>query len=156
MNSYNCSGNVTRDPEGRDVNDSRVVKFGIAVNGRILKKNGETVKDENGYTQKEVVFLDCEAWGPQALTIEQYVTKGKKLGLTGEIKQDNWEDKETGAKRSRHFLRVERFEFLDGSKDVGGDVEEPKAAPAGKTKGRPKKAPVQVVDEIPDTSEIPF
>jgi single-stranded DNA-binding protein len=32
--------------------------------------------------------------------------------VTGSIRRQEWQDKETGAKRSKHILSVQRFEFL--------------------------------------------
>jgi hypothetical protein len=32
--------------------------------------------------------------------------------VTGAVRRQEWNDKETGAKRSKHVLSVQRFEFM--------------------------------------------
>lgn len=157
MNNYVCLGNLTRDPETHTFSSgSKVVRFGVAVNGRIKKQNGENVKDEQGRDVREVVFWDCEAWGIQADLLEQYAKKGEKLILNGEIKEETWEDKNTQQNRSKKVLRVEKFNFVGGPKESNQD-DKPKG------KGRPKKdkqekVVVGTVDEVQvdDPNSITF
>jgi single-stranded DNA-binding protein len=47
--------------------------------------------------------------------------------VTGNIKRQEWQDKETGAKRSKHVLSVARFEFLPRNTN---DAQQPAAAPS--------------------------
>ena len=65
-------GNLTRDPEMRYTQSgTAVVKFGMAVN---RKYRG---RDEQSH--EETTFVDIEAWGRQAETINQYMSKGRPL-----------------------------------------------------------------------------
>lgn len=163
MNNYNCIGNLTRDVESHVFGSgTKVVKFGIAVTGRVIKKDGVPVKDEKGYTQREVVFWDCEAWSNQADLLEQYAKKGSKLGLGGEIKEESWDDKTTGQKRSKKVLKIEKVSFLDARDGGSGDEGEPENKPAGRGKGRPKKEKASSLPDssgeetVVDAQDIPF
>lgn len=153
MNSYNAIGNLTRDPESHSfASGTSVVKFGIAINGRPLKQNGEVVKDENDRVVRETVFWDCEAWGDLAKMIATYAKKGNRVAITAEVKEESWEDKNTQTKRSKKLLRLEKLNFLSGPSD---DNEEVKEKPAKKPR---KKAPTPTDDESVenDGADIPF
>jgi len=38
--------------------------------------------------------------------------KGDSIMVTGAVRRQEWTDKETGGKRSKHVLSVQRFEYL--------------------------------------------
>ena len=101
-------GNLTRDPETRTTTGGlAVANFAVAVN-RVRTKDGERVE--------EVTFIDCEAWGKTAEAISKYMTKGKPIMVRGRLRQDAWEDKNTGARRSKLIAVVDGFDFV-GKKD---------------------------------------
>ncbi len=110
MASYNkviLVGNLTRDPQITYTAPKRAVtNFGIAVN-RIRK-------DRDGSQRDETCFVDCVAFGKNAELLNQYLTKGKAVLVEGRLQQHTWETKE-GAKRSKHEIVVEHFEFLGAS-----------------------------------------
>ena len=97
-------GNLTRDPECRATSSSQVANFSIAVNRRY--KQGEEMREE-------VAFIDCEAWGFIAQRLQERGHKGKTVFCEGYFKQDNWEDKQTGQKRSRLRVRVNNLHFVE-------------------------------------------
>lgn len=100
-------GNLTRDPELRVTpKGSAICQFGIAVNKKW--------KDDAGQEREDVTFIDVEAWGKQGESIAKFFSKGHPIYLRGSIKQDNWEDKQTGQKKSKHKIVLERFEFIRG------------------------------------------
>lgn len=100
-------GNLTRDPEGRNTPNSYVTNFGLAVN----RKRGE---------REEVLFVDIEAWGRTAETIERYFSKGKPILIEGRLKLETWEDNATGAKRSKIKVIAESFQFVGKSEGSSG------------------------------------
>ena len=71
-------------------------------------------KDANG--NQSSVFLDFVAFGKTAELINQYYQKGDMLCGTGEISQDEWEDKNTGAKRTKHKIIIQKLEFTKSPK----------------------------------------
>ena len=92
--NFHGTANLTRDPEvfttraGHDI-----VTFGIACN------NG---KDKDG-KEKTAFFFDCKSIGFEA-DRAKLLRKGQRVLLTGEIQQETWDDKSTGAKRSKVVL----------------------------------------------------
>lgn len=115
MASFNqviLMGNLTRDPQTRQLpSQSPVAEFGLAVNRKYRTQEGED--------REETCFVDCVAFGRQAEVIAQYCQKGKPLFVQGRLRLDQWEDKETGQKRSRMSVVVENFQFI-GARDGSG------------------------------------
>ncbi|MEC9374324.1 MAG: single-stranded DNA-binding protein, partial [Planctomycetota bacterium] len=106
-------GNLTRDPEVRHISgDMAVANFGIAVNRRFRTRDGEN--------REETTFVDCEAWGRTAETISQYLSKGRPIFIEGRLKLDTWQDKESGANRSKLKVVVDNFQFVDSPGGSGG------------------------------------
>lgn len=64
-------------------------------------------------------WFNLEAWGKTAETIANYVGKGSQIGVSGSIKFDTWQDRNTGADRSKPIIRVDRVELLQ-TKPIGG------------------------------------
>lgn len=116
LNHLTIAGNLTRDPETKYLqNDKIVCKFTVA-NSQTYMVNGEKRED--------VVFLDCTAWAKTAETIGKHFKKGKPIIVEGKLKQENWEDKETGGKRSKICLTVDRFHFVPDGKGTGKSGDE--------------------------------
>jgi single-strand DNA-binding protein len=67
-------------------------------------------KDKNGEWINNAI--DVEAWGKTAEIINEKLRKGDSIHVTGNLRRQEWEEKETGKKRSKHVLSVSRFEFL--------------------------------------------
>ena len=67
--------------------------------------------------KEETCFLEFTAFGKPAEILAQYIRKGSKVLLDGRLILEQWDDKNTGTKRSRHTLRVETFKFLDSKGD---------------------------------------
>lgn len=115
MASYNkvlLMGNLTRDPELRYTsNGQALAKFGIATNRKF--KSGDGMKEE-------VTYVDCTAWARTAEVISEYMHKGSPIFIEGRLQFSQWEDKETGKKRSKLDVVVDRFQFLGGKQDSEG------------------------------------
>ena len=67
-------------------------------------------KDKNGNYINNVI--DVEIWGKSAEVIVDRCKKGDCIMVNGNVKRQDWADKATGDKRSKHVLAVNRFEFL--------------------------------------------
>lgn len=101
MSSFNrivVIGNLTRDPELKEVGQSQLCKMGIAINRKTPKGD-------------DVCFMDVVVWGSLAALCGKYLTKGKQALVEGYIKQENWQDA-TGQKRSKHVIVAEEVQFL--------------------------------------------
>lgn len=113
MNINTCiiGGNLSRDPE------MRVTPKGTAICQFTIANNRHYTAGD-GTKAEEVSFLDCEAWGKTAELIAKYFSRGKPILVEARAKQDSWEDKDTGKKRSRVKFIAERFHFVgSGKKD---------------------------------------
>jgi len=105
-------GNLTRDPETRSTNNGQsVTSFSIAVNDTWVK---------DGERQERVNFIECEAWAQRGETIAKYFSKGRQILVEGRLRQDSWDDKDTGKKRSAIRVVVEGFSFVNDGKGSGG------------------------------------
>ena len=107
-------GNLTRDPELRHLpSNMAVCNFGLAVNDRYKdKQTDQWVERPN--------FIDCEAFGRTAEVIHQYVGKGRPLFIEGKLRFSQWDDKNTGQKRSKLSVVVDSFEFVGGRDGADG------------------------------------
>lgn len=138
FNKVILMGNLTRDPELRSTTSgSSVASFSLAIS--------RTWNNAQGERQEETSFIDCEAWGRTGETIAKYVQKGRQLLVSGRLRQDTWQDKDTGKNRSTLRVVVEEFSFVsDGNR--GGA-----AAPAS------SEPTVETISDDPiDLSDIPF
>ena len=73
-------------------------------------------KDKNN---KKVDFIACEQIGKHTEKLAQYLTKGKMIGVEGELNIDQFE--KDGQKRSFTKVKVDRLEFLGGGKQEDHD-----------------------------------
>ncbi len=145
FNKVTLMGNLTRDPEVRTTPSGQsVANFSLAVN--------RTWRDGNGQTQEAVSYIDCVAWGKAGEIIAQYMQKGRALLVSGRLDQRTWDDKETGAKRSKVEVIVEDFNFVDGGSGAS-DGAPRTSAPAAKAAASPDE---EIDDKPIDLSEIPF
>jgi single-strand DNA-binding protein len=120
-------GNLTRDPELRYTpKGTAVAKIGLAVN--------RVWTSETGEKKEEVTFVDVDMFGRTAENVAQYMRKGSPLLVEGRLRLDQWDDKQTGQKRSKLGVVAETVQFL-GS---------PRSGEAGNTANavpRPARAP---------------
>ncbi len=103
-------GNLTRDVEIRYAQAGTAIgNTSIAVSHKYKTKAGEQ--------KEETLFIDIIAFGRTAEIMNQYVRKGSKVLVDGRLKLEQWEDKNSGGKRSKHTLQVENFQMLDSKQD---------------------------------------
>lgn len=154
FNKVMLMGNLTRDPEVRYTpKGTALATIGLAVN--------RTWTTEAGEKKEEVTFVDVEVWGRQAETIGQYMSKGRPLFVEGRLKLDQWDDKESGQKRSKLKVVCENFQFLGAPKGTAEFSDQPPAAQAARPAGKPAPKPAAAAtDATPPAGEaddnIPF
>lgn len=114
MTSFNkviIAGNVARDIEVRSLpNGTAVADVSLAINS--------TWKGKDGQKHEDVTFVDCTLWGKTAEIAGEYLKKGSAVLFEGALKQESWEDKTSGQKRSKLKVTVETMQFL-GEKPGG-------------------------------------
>ena len=74
--------------------------------------NGSKYKAQDGTQKEENCFIEGVVFSRLAEVANQYLSKGSKIYVVAELKQDSWTDNE-GKNRSKHSLRIESFEMLD-------------------------------------------
>jgi len=101
MNKVILIGRLTKDPELNFAAGSgtAVTRFTLAIT-RAFKK-------------EETDFVNCIAFGKTGETIAQYLTKGRQLAITGNIRTGSYDAKD-GTKRYTTDVVVESFEFISG------------------------------------------
>lgn len=130
LNRVMLMGNLTRDPELKYLpSNTPVVNLSIAINRKW--------KNQSGGQQEETAFVDCEAFGKRAETMNSFLAKGNPVYIEGRLKFEQWQDRE-GHNRSKLKVVVDNFEFL---------------APASKKAAESSPAPA--ASTIPD-DDIPF
>jgi single-strand DNA-binding protein len=153
MANYNkvlLMGNLTRDPELRYTpKGTAIAEIGLAINRKW--------KSETGEAKEEVTFVDVAAYGRTAEVIGQYLKKGRPIMIEGRLKFDQWDDKQTGQKRSKLRVVCESFEFLDsGNRGVeGGAPAAPRPARPAAAPNAPAAEPVEG-DGPPESDDVPF
>ncbi|MEN6627836.1 MAG: single-stranded DNA-binding protein [Candidatus Sumerlaeia bacterium] len=133
LNKVLLIGRLTRDPEYRNTTTGRpVANMRIAVNRRRAfdRESGESAQDET-------VFVDITAWERWADFCHNYLSKGKLIYVEGRLRQENWQDRETGANRTKISVVAERIQFAEPRGDGA--------------QGQPPHPGGDVVDEAPAT-----
>lgn len=103
LNDVKIVGNVVRDPE------IRYTPKGAPVANISLGINEIYTSDDE--KRKVTTFVDVQAWGPSAENLAKLVHKGQEIFVEGTLRQDQWEDKETKQKRSRLFVKADRWQL---------------------------------------------
>ena len=117
INRVCISGNLTRDPELRAIpTGSSVLSFSVAVNDR--RKN-----QSSGEWEDIPNYIDCTLFGSRAEALAKYLQKGTKVCVEGKLRWSQWEDRETGKKRSKVEVIVDTLEFLTPRSGGGGGYE---------------------------------
>jgi single-strand DNA-binding protein len=103
LNDTKVVGNLVRDPEIRQTpKGTPVTSITLGVN------ESYTVDDEK---RKVTTFVDVQTWGPNAENLAKLAKKGQEIFVEGALRQDQWEDKESGQKRSKLFIRANSWQF---------------------------------------------
>ena len=143
MASFNkviLMGNLTRDVQVRYTpSGSAVAELGLAVNRDYKNGNGEKVA--------ETTFVDVTVWGRTAEIAGEYLAKGRSVMIEGRLTTDQWEDKQSGQKRSKTKVVCENMTMI-GGKGNGGQSQPQTQS----TEPAPSYAPGETFDD----SDVPF
>jgi single-strand DNA-binding protein len=142
INQVILMGRLTRDPEQRSTSTGKtIVSFSIAVD--------RVGQDDSAD------FFNVTAWEKLGELVMQYLAKGRRVLVQGRLRQDSWDDKETGKKRSSVEVTATDVTFLDGPSNEGASASQP-AAPKSSSK-KTEDIVIEDIDDKPiDLSEIPF
>jgi len=152
LNRHFFSGNLTRDPEVKNLpSGSTVTNFSIAVNS--------SFKDKSGEWKENTVFVDFDAWNGLGEAVAKVLNKGDKVYTESEYSLRSWE--QDGEKRSKPSFRLVDWGLLnkaaankaakaESTEEVGSINPEPAPKPK---RGRPAKVAAPAVED--DSDEIP-
>ncbi|MDB9742082.1 single-stranded DNA-binding protein [Akkermansiaceae bacterium] len=156
VNKVILIGRITRDIE------LRYTPKGTAVSELSMAVN-RFRSDDSGQRIEETTFVEVTLWGKQAELGHQYLAKGKEVYIEGRLQLDTWQDKQTGANRSKLRVIGETMQFLGSNNSSGGTsytkqatpqqntsqpTQAPKSSPP-QTGGSPADIPFEEEDDIP-------
>ena len=141
INQVILMGRLTRDPEVRTTTTGKTItSFSIAV--------------DRGGQEDAANFFDVTAWEKLGELVSQYLSKGRRCLVQGRLRQDSWDDKETGKKRSKVEFVATDVTFLAGP---DGDNAGSPAGGQGAPRKKSDDVVIEDIDDKPiDLSEIPF
>jgi len=116
MAEINCAilvGRLTRDAEIKYAQSGMaIVNFSLAINRRI--KKGDQWTDEAN-------FFDITIFGKMGEAVQKFLTKGKTVGVQGELKQDRYE--KDGQKHSKVHIICQTLQLLGGKENGTAPVQ---------------------------------
>lgn len=146
INQVILMGRLTRDPEVRTTSTGKTIaSFSLAV--------------DRGGQEDAADFFDVTAWEKLGELVNQYLSKGRRCLVQGRLRQDSWDDKETGKKRTKVEVVATDVTFLDGpSGDGGGNGGSGyQSNGGGQASVKSDDVVIEDIDDKPiDLSEIPF
>ena len=144
INQVIIMGRLTRDPEMRTTTTGKsIASFSLAV--------------DRGGQDDQADFFDVTAWEKLAELVTQYLSKGRRCLVQGRLRQDSWDDKDTGKKRTKVEIVATDVTFLDGPSGDGGGQGGQSGSSSSNTPAKSKDVTVEDIDDKPiDLSEIPF
>jgi single-strand DNA-binding protein len=99
MKSITIAGNVGKDAETRRTQSGdAVTSFSVAVEDRIPKEKG-------------TIWFRCSLWGKRGESLAQYLTKGSKVAVSGELSIEVYEGK------TNLTVKVDQVTLLGGGQD---------------------------------------
>jgi len=114
LNVCTFTGRLGKDCESRSTTGGdTVTSFTLAV-------------DVGWGDKKSTLWLRCNGWGKRYEAVAPYLTKGQSVGVSGELSNREWTDKE-GEKKTSLELRLVEVALL-GAKQEGKAESKPAAA----------------------------
>lgn len=146
INKASISGNLTRDPELRTTQSGTpVLSMGVAVNERV--KRGDQWEDRPS-------FVDVTVWGARAEALAKFLRKGLRVAVSGRLRQDRWQDRQTGENRSRLGIVADEVDVMT-PRDRGQERQVPAQQQAAQQAAIPYAAPAPEQQD-PYDEDIPF
>jgi single-strand DNA-binding protein len=140
LNRVVLTGRLTRDPELKATGDgTSILAMRLAFSTRAKDRQTGQWGDQSN-------FVDVTLFGTRADSLSRLLEKGRLIGVEGRLRWSEWDDKNTGDKRSKIDIIADNVELL-GSKSEGGSSGGGRdyAAPAASA---PSTDPV-IEDDIP-------
>tara|TARA_B100000941_G_C28505072_1_gene556777 strand:+ start:2388 stop:2777 length:390 start_codon:yes stop_codon:yes gene_type:complete len=128
LNRLSIIGNLTKDPEIKNISDQMsVCRFSIAVNNPI---------------KKSVLYIDIECWNKTAINCHKFLKKGSAVCVDGRLELNQWKS-QSGESRSKIFCVADTVQFLRIDSNASTNEAKPKV-----------KVEEEAFEE--DEDEVPF
>jgi len=133
INTITLVGRAGRDPE------LRFFESGTSVANLTM-----AVDKASSNREEEPDWFSLEIWGKQAQVAAEYVRKGSLIGVVGRMTSEQWTDRNTGERRSKSVVKVDRLALLGSKADnnQARPLEEHSAPQAAGPAGQPKGSQV--------------
>ena len=144
MNTIIITGNLVREPDYREFpNGGGVCSLRIADSRKYTGKDGQQ--------HEETLFIDVRAFQRLAKTCRQFLSKGSKIAVTGQLKSDEYTAKD-GQKRMVLYIAAGQIDFLSAPPEQRAPRyrSEPDEGPSSPSPVDPRYAP-QLDADFPDT-----
>jgi len=107
LNRVVVVGRLVRDAELQYTTSGwAILKMSIATNRR--KKQGDQWVDEAN-------FFDVSLFGKRGESLQQYLSKGTQVAVSGALKQDRWQ--QDGVNRSKVSIEADNIQLIGGRRD---------------------------------------
>jgi single-strand DNA-binding protein len=127
LNHYTFVGNLTKAPELRfqpTADKQALCILNVALN--------RDTRDASGEKKTHTTYInEIEVWGPTGEACAHFLTRGSMVLVEGRMDVDHWEDRKSGAKRSRMKVVAENVQFLRIKRPDDADPD--RAAPPNET-----------------------
>lgn len=153
INKVTLIGRITQDPELKQTPGGQSVLSTSLVTNK-------TWKDQSGTQQEKAEFHNLVLWGKTAEIFDQYVIKGQRVYIEGELTTRSWEAQD-GSKRYRTEIRVSTLVMLDKPKGAQASNEDDEFPPFEgdnvQNEAKPKYAkPAPKKEDEISIEDIPF
>ncbi len=150
VNKVILIGNLGKDPELKYTpNGTAVTKFGVATADRFKDKT-------SGEWKERTDWHNIVCWQRTAEIAAEYLKKGSKVYIEGRLRNDSWDDKETGQKKYKTEIICNDLVLLGGRGEASFDTDSDSTPRARVAEGQNRPAD----DHLPDTEitddDIPF
>ncbi|ERL09757.1 single-stranded DNA-binding protein [Olsenella profusa] len=111
INVASISGNLGANPELRQTSTgTQVLSMRVAVNDRVRQQDGTWADRPN--------WIGVVVFGNRAGALSGMLHKGSKVSVSGRLRYSEWQDSETGKKRSKVEVVADDIEFLSPRSDA--------------------------------------
>ena len=148
INSVIVEGNLTKSAElSRWGDGTAYIRFTIA--------NNDYYKKENGEYESIPSFIDCQCKGPYAESMSKHLLKGRRITVSGKLKQQRWTD-EQGVKHSAIVVRVNEISLTPFGNNSFRPSEESQQTEARRYESENYQPDNYDSSMFDDSEEIPF
>lgn len=138
INEVRMAARLTRDPELTYIqNGTALCKFGIAQSRKFKAKSGDMNEETN--------FFNVTLWGNGAEWVGENIKKGQPVFISGRLRSNEWQDRDTGAKRTAVEIQADRVQTLEWNTELAG----------GGNRNQSKPKPREIEEPMPQ-DDIPF